>query len=65
MTKKVTPKKVSTPDEPKYSKDVLLGFDGFTKIERDFLSAFLVEGKKYTIDETKQLLEKKLKGAVK
>lgn len=57
-------KETTTVQEPKYSKADILNFDGFRKIERDFLKALLPEGR-YTIDEAKKTLNQKLKGVVK
>ena len=55
-------KEVNSP-EPKYSKSDILKSDNFSKIERDFLSAYLPDGD-HTIVEAKSILEKIRKGAV-
>ncbi|WP_071131365.1 hypothetical protein [Enterococcus timonensis] len=56
--------KIIEPSDPKYPKKDILASEQFTKIERDFLSAFLPDGEN-TIEEAKQTLEKIRKGAVK
>lgn len=60
MKKKIKEEKTS---EQKYPKQDILKSDEFTKIERDFLSAYLLEGT-HTIAEAKKVLEKIRKGAV-
>lgn len=61
-TKKETKKVEAT--EAKYPKQDILQSTEFTKIERDFLFAYLPDGD-HTIDEAKKVLEKIRKGAVK
>lgn len=52
------------PSATKYPKSEILKSDEFTKVEQDFLSAFLSDDS-HTIEEAKDLLTKIRKGAVK
>lgn len=63
MAKRVTKSVPKEPTEPKYPKVDILKSAEFTKIERDFLTAYLPDGDQ-TIADTKKLLEKIRKGAV-
>lgn len=49
---------------PSFSKSDILKSDEFTKVEKDFLYAFLSEGKQYTLDKAKEILNRKLKGVI-
>lgn len=60
-TKKETKKVL--PAEPKYPKKDILESAEFSKIERDFLTAYLPDGD-HTIADAKKVLEKIRKGAV-
>lgn len=64
MAKRVTKSVPKEPAEPKYPKKDILKSAEFTKIERDFLSAYLPDGD-HTIVDAKKILEKIRKGAVK
>ena len=61
-TKKETKKVL--PAEPKYPKKDILESAEFSKIERDFLTAYLPDGD-HTVADAKKVLEKIRKGAVK
>lgn len=63
MAKVKNKEKEVKPSEPKYPKDDILKSDEFSKIERDFLTAYLPDGD-HTITEAKNILEKIRKGAV-
>ena len=52
-------------NEPKYSKSAVLESNQFTRVEKDFLHAYLEDGAAYTLPDVRALLNKKLKGAVK
>lgn len=61
-TKKVVKKVVKK--ETTYSKEILLESDSFKRVERDFLQALLDDKKEYSIDEAREILNKKLEGVV-
>lgn len=61
-TKKETKKVL--PAELKYPKKDILESAEFSKIERDFLTAYLPDGD-HTVADAKKVLEKIRKGAVK
>lgn len=48
-----------------FSKQDILQSNQFTNVQKDFLHAFLDDGKTYTIADAKKILEQKLKGVVK
>lgn len=61
-----TKKKSEAKSEPTYSKsEILQASDAFTRIERDFLSVYLLDGQSYTLTEARAVLNKKLKEAIK
>lgn len=61
-----TKKKNETKSEPTYSKsEILQATDAFTRIERDFLSVYLSDGEVYSITDAREVLNKKLKEAIK
>lgn len=64
MAKRVTKSVPKEPTEPRYPKADILKSAEFTKIERDFLTAYLPDGD-HTIADAKKVLEKIRKGAVK
>lgn len=64
MAKRVTKSSPKTTTESRYPKQDVLQSSEFTKIERDFLTAYLPNGD-HTITEAKKVLEKIRKGAVK
>ncbi|WP_279280367.1 hypothetical protein [Enterococcus gallinarum] len=64
MAEKAATKKVAKK-ETTYSKKVLLESDSFKQVERDFLWALLDDKREYSIDEARELLNKKLEGVVK
>lgn len=64
MAEKATTKKV-VKKETTYSKEILLESDSFKRVERDFLRALLDDKQEYSIDEARELLNKKLEGVVK
>lgn len=47
-----------------FSKEQLLGSESFLA-RRDLVDALLEEGRKYSVKETKQIIEKYMKGQVK
>lgn len=63
MAEKTTTKKV-VKKETTYSKEILLESDRFKRIERDFLQALLDDKQEYSIDEAREILNKKLEGVV-
>lgn len=63
MTEKATTKKV-VKKETAYSKEVLLESDSFKRVECDFLQALLDDKKEYSINEAREILNKKLEGVV-
>ena len=63
MAEKTTTKKV-VKKETTYSKEVLLESDSFKRVERDFLQALLDDNQEYSIDEAREILNKKLEGVV-
>lgn len=64
MAEKTTTKKV-VKKETTYSKEILLESDSFKRVERDFLRALLDDKQEYSIDEAREILNKKLEGVVK
>lgn len=71
MTKKEVANKVQKAllkaEEPKqatFSKSDILKSDEFTNINKDFLFAYLDETKQYTIEQAKEILNKKLRGVI-
>lgn len=61
-----TKKKSEVKSEPTYSKsEILQATDAFTRIERDFLSVYLSDGEVYSITDARDVLNKKLKEAIK
>ncbi len=61
-----TKKKSEAKSEPTYSKsEILQASDAFTRIERDFLSVYLSDGEVYSITDAREVLNKKLKEAIK
>lgn len=58
-----TEKKQEKLTELKYAKEDILLSDEFSKVERDFLTAYLSDDE-YTMGEAKKVLEKIRKGAV-
>ncbi|WEL48783.1 hypothetical protein P0G38_06905 [Enterococcus casseliflavus] len=62
--KKLEVETKATPSEKKYEKNELLKSTEFSKIEADFLGAYLSDGA-YSIAEAKQLLIKLRKEKVK
>lgn len=59
-------KKAKTENKPAvFAVEDILTSESFNKVEKDFLNAFLDKSKKYSIEEAKEILTKKLKGAVK
>ncbi|CAI3320410.1 hypothetical protein CIRMBP1296_00197 [Enterococcus cecorum] len=61
-----TKKKSEAKSEPTYSKsEILQATDAFTRIERDFLSVYLSDGEVYSITDAREVLNKKLKEAIK
>lgn len=61
-----TKKKSEAKSEPTYSKsEILQATDAFTRIERDFLSVYLSDETSYTLTDAREVLNKKLKEAIK
>lgn len=61
-----TKKKNEAKSEPAYSKsEILQATDAFTRIERDFLSVYLLDETSYTLTEARKVLNQKLKEAIK
>lgn len=61
-----TKKKSEAKSEPTYSKsEILQATDAFTRIERDFLSVYLLDGQAYTLADAQKVLNQKLKEAIK
>lgn len=61
-----TKKKSEAKSEPTYSKsEILQASDAFTRIERDFLSVYLLDETSYTLTEARKVLNQKLKEAIK
>lgn len=61
-----TKKKSEAKSEPTYSKlEILQASDAFTRIERDFLSVYLLDGQAYTLTDARKVLNQKLKEAIK
>lgn len=48
-----------------FEKEDILKSSEFSRINKDFLTAFLNDGEKYSIEQAKEILAKKLKGVVK
>jgi|GEM_PF-4454179 len=63
MAEKTATKKV-VKKETTYSKEVLLESDSFKRVERDFLRALLDDKQEYSINEAREILNKKLEGVV-
>lgn len=63
MAEKAATKKV-VKKETTYSKEILLESDSFKRVERDFLQALLDDNQEYSIDEAREILNKKLEGVV-
>lgn len=64
MAEKITTKK-AVKKETTYSKEILLESDSFKRVERDFLRALLDDKREYSINEAREVLNKKLEGVVK
>lgn len=64
MAKRVTKSVPKESTEPRYPKADILKSAEFSKIERDFLTAYLPDGD-HTITDAKKVLDKIRKGAVK
>lgn len=47
-----------------FYKQDLIQSKQFSTIEKDFLNAILVENQKYSVDETRELLSKKMKEVI-
>lgn len=61
-----TKKKSEAKSEPTYSKsEILQATDAFTRIERDFLSVYLLDETSYTLTDARKVLNQKLKEAIK
>lgn len=56
---------VETTKEKKYGKEQLLSSVRFSREEKYFLSVLLEEGRHYSINEARKLLEKEMKRKVK
>lgn len=56
---------VKKVQEITYKKVDILQSDTFKRVERDFLSVYLEDGKEYTIEQARKILNDKLKGVVK
>lgn len=48
-----------------FEKEDILKSSEFSRVNKDFLTAFLNDGEKYSIEQAKEILAKKLKGVVK
>lgn len=48
-----------------FGKEDILKSSEFSRVNKDFLTAFLNDGEKYSIEQAKEILAKKLKGVVK
>lgn len=48
-----------------FGKEDILKSNEFSRVNKDFLTAFLNDGEKYSIEQAKEILAKKLKGVVK
>ena len=58
-----TKKKSEAKSEPTYSKsEILQASDAFTRIERDFLSVYLLDGQAYTLTDARKVFKSKTKG---
>jgi hypothetical protein len=64
-TKKNKVNEQNNQAELTYTKAQFLASKQFTAIQRDFLNAILEDGKTYTMDQVKQLIEEYAKKAVK
>lgn len=64
MAKEKKKEAVKEVNAPKFAKKDILASEDFTNIEKDFLKAFLDDGK-YTLKEAKKVLMNKRKGVVK
>lgn len=56
--------KAEEPKQATFSKSDILKSDEFTNINKDFLFAYLDEAKQYTIEQAKEILNKKLRGVI-
>ncbi len=58
-------KEVVKEEVATFEKEDILKSSEFSRINKDFLTAFLNDGEKYSIEQAKEILAKKLKGVVK
>lgn len=58
-------KEVVKEEVATFEKEDILKSSDFSRVNKDFLTAFLNDGEKYSIEQAKEILAKKLKGVVK
>ena len=58
-------KEVAKEEVATFEKEDILKSSEFSRVNKDFLTAFLNDGEKYSIEQAKEILAKKLKGVVK
>ncbi|WP_373757980.1 hypothetical protein [Jeotgalibaca porci] len=58
-------KEVVKEEVATFEKEDILKSSEFSRVNKDFLTAFLNDGEKYSIEQAKEILAKKLKGVVK
>lgn len=63
--KEVTKEEVVKEEAVTFGKEDILKSNEFSRVNKDFLTAFLNDGEKYSIEQAKEILAKKLKGVVK
>lgn len=63
--KEVVKEEVVKEEVATFEKEDILKSSEFSRVNKDFLTAFLNDGEKYSIEQAKEILAKKLKGVVK
>ena len=63
--KEVVKEEVAKEVVATFEKEDILKSSEFSRVNKDFLTAFLNDGEKYSIEQAKEILAKKLKGVVK
>lgn len=63
--KEVVKEEVAKEEVATFEKEDILKSGEFSRVNKDFLTAFLNDGEKYSIEQAKEILAKKLKGVVK
>lgn len=64
VRKEVVVKGPTKKNDVRFSKLDVLSAEQFTRIEKDFLVAYLADDQLYTVEQAKEVLSKKLKGVI-